>query len=447
MPAFPRINTSSNTFKLLLLALPAVILILAVTSFCGSGRHEAAKPKTQVDLNKTLTNELSDTSSLAKMDAAIEKYMAQWNLKGVSLAVMRKDSLVYAKGYGWADKQQDQKMGPGNIMRVASVSKLITATGIMILQERGMLELRDTVFGPRGILCDSLFTKEIKDKNYFKITVEDLLRHKAGFTTGAGDPMFSTRTIMLQNHLSTPPDHDTLVKIVLRKRLGYVPGTSQSYSNFGYLLLSMIIEKVSGMGYEEFIQKNVLKPAGCNDMHMAHNYYKEKYKNEVRYYLQPNDELVEEYNNSRRMVERCYGGNDLPALSGAGAWVCSVPELAKFVASIDGRPEFPDILSPESVMEMTRYIDDETYSLGWNDTKPTGEWSRTGTLSGTSALIKTFPDGECWIMVTNTSTWRGPSQTRYTATLFSELRSKYSELIPHRNFFYEEDMDVIANNL
>jgi len=425
------------------LAAALVAIILITSAFKKSEPKE--KPKIQINLNKVLTNEMSDTSSLAKMDASIEKYMAQWNLKGVSLSIMRNDSLVYAKGYGWADKEKDQRMGPGNTMRVASVSKLLTATGIMILQERGMLALSDTVFGPTGILCDSLFTKEIKDKNYYKITVEDLLRHKGGFTTGLGDPMFSTRTIIMQNHLTTPPDHDTLVKLMLRRKLGFIPGTSQSYSNFGYLLLSMIIEKVSGMDYEDFMQKNVLKPIGCTDMHIAGNYYKDKRENEVRYYMQSNDEPVEEYNNSRKMVPRCYGGNDIPALSGAGAWICSTPELAKFVAAIDGREEFPDLISPESLIEMTKYIDEETYSLGWNDTNPEKGWSRTGTLSGTTALIRYYPDGECWIMVANTSTWRGPSQTRYTATLFDELRAKYSDIIPHRNFFYEEEKEKEQN--
>lgn len=326
-------------------------------------------------------------------------------------------------------------MAPNNIMRVASVSKLLTATGIMMLQERGKLTLADTVFGPRGILNDSLYTSIIKDKNYYKITVEDLLRHKGGFTSYGGDPMFSTRTIMMQNHLDTPPDHETLMKTQLKRRLRFAPGTSQYYSNFGYLLLSMIVEKVSGIDYETFMRDSVLYRAGCYDMHIGGNYYEDRLPNEVRYYNGADTCLVEEYNNSGKMVERCYGGSDVRALSGAGGWVTSVPELARFVASIDGRPEIPDIISAQSVADMTQWFDEQTYSLGWNDTKPTGEWTRTGTLSGTSALIKYYPDGECWIMVTNTSTWKGPGFTRQTAALFRDLRSRYSSALPARNLF------------
>ena len=146
-------------------------------------------------------------------------------------------------------------------------------------------------------------------------------------------------------------------------------------------------------------------------------------------------EPVEEYNLSGRMVERCYGGNDITGLSGAGAWCGSPAELCRFVAAIDGKPEIKDIISAESVAAMTEYFDPDTFSLGWNDTKPTGEWTRTGTLGGTSALVKYFPDGECWIMITNTSTWKGPGFTDYTEQLFRECRTKYGDLLPAQDLF------------
>ena len=98
-------------------------------------------------------------------------------------------------------------------------------------------------------------------------------------------------------------------------------------------------------------------------------------------------------------------------------------------------PEVKDIISEESVAAMTEYFDPQTYSLGWNDTKPTGEWTRTGTLGGTSALVKYFPDGECWVMITNTSTWKGPGFTRYTEALFRKCRELYSSSLPERNLF------------
>ena len=414
-----------------------IVLAALVLPFESSSRHSDTPCETTAPtrLNDTLTNGMSDFQELSGMDRMIADYLRQWEIKGASLAVMRNDSLLYAKGYGYADEEKGEMMTPRNILRMASVSKLITAAGIMVLQERNRLSLKDTVFGERGILNDSVYTAAITEKSKFNITVEQLLRHKAGFTNSRGDPMFSTQDIIRQFRLGHAPDPETLVRCVLTRPLGYQPGTWQRYSNFGYLLLSMIIEKVSGTDYETFIQENVLHPAGCFDMHMARNYYEEKYPNEVRYYMHAGSQLKEDYSLSGKMVERCYGANDIHGLSGAGAWCGSTAELARFVASIDGKPEVRDIISAESVAAMTEYFDPDTYSLGWNDTKPSGEWTRTGTLGGTSALVKYFPDGECWIMITNTSTWRGPGFTKYTESLFRKCREKYSRLLPAQDLF------------
>ena len=412
----------------------AVLAAVAVTSV--SGKRDREVRRVPVNLNETLTNAVSDTSALDGFDKIVKEYMTYWGLKGVSLSVMRNDSLLFAKGYGVADK--DVPMGPGHILRMASVSKLVTAVGIMVLQERGQLTLKDRVFGPGGILDDSIYNAAISDSLYYKITVEDLLRHKAGFSKKGGDPMFSTRWIMMQNRWREVPSKERLTVVQLKRPLAFEPGTWQDYSNYGYLALSMVIEKLSGMSYDEFIQENVLHPAGCVNFKMAGNYYADKHPDEVRYYVQKDDEPVEEFNNSGRKVTRSYGGNNVSGLLGAGAWVGSTPELALLVASIDGRPEVPDIISEESVRAMTEYFDPDTFSLGWNDTKPTGEWTRTGTFAGTSALVKYFPDGECWVFITNTSTYKGPGLAKFTTELFEKLRASYSGKFPLRNLFYAD---------
>ncbi len=419
-------------------AFAAACLAIVLLSAKPQQEQQEEAGRKATDLNTYLSNELSDTTDLAGMDKKIESFLQEWQLKGVSLAIMRNDSLLYAKGYGWADEAEKIKMEPYHLLRLASVSKLVTAAGIMVLQDQGKLNIADKVFGEGGILSEQPYTSSIKDRNYFKITVEDLLRHKGGFTVYGGDPMFSTISVMASNGLESPPDNDKLIECVLKKRLPYMPGTSQAYSNFGYLLLSKVIETVSGTSYEDFIQENVLSPSGISGFHIANNYYSEKYPAEVRYYVPVNENPVPEYNNSGKRVTRCYGGNDIHALSGAGAWIASVPELMKFVASIDGRPEIPDIISQESFEAMIEYIDAETFSLGWNDTKPESGWKRSGSFSGTSAMVRYFPDGECWIMVTNTSSWKGSTFSRTISGLFTELRRDWSGKLPQRDLFWEQ---------
>ena len=423
--------------RIIIVASLSLLILATIAMISCFGSKEKAVRRLPANLNETLTNEVSDTAVMNGFDRQVKDYMTAWGLKGVSLSVMRNDSLLYSKGYGWADDKEP--MEPNRILRMASVSKLITAVGIMILQERGQLSLKDQVFGPGGILDDSLYNAVITDTLYTKITVEDLLRHKGGFSKKGGDPMFSTRWIMMQNQWKEVPTKEQLTKVQLSRPLKFEPGTWQEYSNYGYLALSMVIEKVSGMPYEEFMQENVLHPAGCLGFKIAGNYYADKHPGEVRYYVQKDDEPAEEFNNSGRKVPRSYGGNNVTGLLGAGAWVGSTPELALLVASIDGKPEVPDIISKESVDAMTEYFDPDTYSLGWNDTKPTGEWTRTGSFAGTTALVKYFPDGECWVFIANTSTYKGPGLAKFTTELFEDLRSNYSKKFPRRNMFYGEE--------
>ena len=94
-----------------------------------------------------------------------------------------------------------------------------------------------------------------------------------------------------------------------------------------------------------------------------------------------------------------------------------------------------DIISEESLALMVEYFDPNTFSLGWNDTTPGKGWSRTGTLAGTSALVRRFPDGECWILITNTSTYKGPGFPKYTDALFKDCRQLYGDKLPERNLF------------
>lgn len=421
-------------------------IVVIISSICRCTCSSCSSDKNQkkdsiyeanhcMHLNDTLTNAMSSQPELHAMDSIMQRYLKRWEINGAQLAISRHDSLLYARGFGYADKDRKIPMEPSYIMRMASVSKLVTATGIMKLRDMGKIRLSDKVFGPKGILNDTFYVNSIRDKRYFDITVEQLLRHKAGFTNYAGDAIFSTRYIMQQNRLTTPPDHRTLLRIVLRRHLGYTPGTAQRYCNIGYTLLSLIIEKRTGMSYENFMQRYVLNPAGCYDFHIAGNYLKDRRKNETVYYMHSSSVPVPEFNNSGRMVVRCYGENDITTALGAGAWVASAAELCRLVASIDGDRTVPDVISPQAVKLMTQEMPDHQFSLGWNFTPRNRPWIRTGSLVGTSALVLRYPDGECWVFITNTSTWKGHKFSQDTMALFEKLRKRFGSKMPKRNMF------------
>ncbi len=130
----------------------AALLILFFVLCARSCKPESEEVHHYKHLNETLDNSHSEIEELKGLDKEISRYLRKWNMRGASLAVMRNDSLLYAKGYGWADKGMRVEMNAGHILRMASVSKLITAVGIMKLQDDGRLSIKDKVFGDKGIL-------------------------------------------------------------------------------------------------------------------------------------------------------------------------------------------------------------------------------------------------------------------------------------------------------
>ena len=372
-------------------------------------------------LNDTLSNAMSDFPAAEGMERYIKRWMARNNIRGASLAIMHDEKLIYCKGLGWADQELERQAEAGDIYRMASASKLITAVGIMKLCEQGLLALDDKVFGEEGILKQ--FT-EYKDKRVADITVRQLLNHTSGFSRARGDLAFRVTDVMEWTESYTTPSSDDLIAYQLSLRLRCAPGGAAQYSNMGYIVLSRVIEQVSGMGYEEYLQKAVLRPAGCYDMHLAYNYYEQRHPGEVKYYGH-DDERIESYDGSGMLRPREYGGNDIRGLQGAGAWVASAAELMRLVASIDGKDGVADILSKESVSEM-KCINGRT--LGWADYVAGNDaLVRTGTMSGTCAYIYLRNKGLSFVFLTNTSHYRGATFTTSMGRMVRDAIARVKE--------------------
>lgn len=399
----------------------------------------------QVPLNKVLSNADSQFPEAERFDRAIEQFMRKWEIVGASLAIMKDGNLVYAKGYGWADREDSVKMEVRHIMRIASVSKLITATAVMKLYEQGRLKMDSKVFGPEGILNDPLFL-DYTDKRVERITVEQLLRHRAGFSVRAGDPMFDPG--MVRTFLGLGPGaltNDDYVRYAVKRGLGYTPGGRSYYSNLGYVVLSRVVEKVSGVPYEKYIKDSIMAPIGCYDMHLGHSRHEQKLENEVRYYETTEAELVPPYDGSGgKMVSKSEGGNDIQGLTGAGGWVASPTELLRFVSAVGGNPSTANILNAETIRYMTTPLKGQL-PIGWMRTNEHGEWSRTGSMAGTSALLRKQSNGYVWLFVTNTSSWKGSRFHNYINSTLKTAFSKVTEW-PERDMFEADSLDLEPAN-
>jgi len=210
----------------------------------------------------------------------------KWNLVGASFCIAHKGRVIYAHSFGMANKEEGIAMQPYHTMRVASVSKLITATAVMKLVEDGKLRLDDKVFGVNGILNDPRFLK-YKDKRVEEITVHNLLNHSGGWTPRWGDHLFIKDVIARELGKALPLDVDDYIIFALSKKLHFQPGSHSSYSNIGFVILQRVIEKASGMDYESYVLDEIFKPLHIYDAHLANSWDSLRFHNEVRYYEVP----------------------------------------------------------------------------------------------------------------------------------------------------------------
>jgi CubicO group peptidase (beta-lactamase class C family) len=351
-----------------------------------------------------ITNEASDTEEFSELDQALQQFIEKQGVVGASVGIVKDGQLVYAKGFGHADLDAQQTVDPHHLFRIGSLSKLITTVAIMKLREEGKLSLTDRVFGEAGILNDPLY-QNIKDpRRAEQITVEHLLSHTAGWSKRTyGDPMFIPLKIAEEMNVPAPASLDDIIAFVLSKRIPYAPGTRYDYSNFGFCLLGKVIEAASGETYERYVQNHLLAPLGIYEMRLAKNRPEDRFDSEVRYYdLSPNNIRPSIYGTGE-VVPTTYSFN-VEALGAAGGWVATPTDLLRFLVAVDGMSNVPDILSNESLLAMIEPAGGRPY--GWRGASVGGTWWRTGTLAGTSALMKRFDNGISWVVLTNTSNRR-----------------------------------------
>ena len=309
----------------------------------------------------------------AVIEAEAANFLATTRSPGLQVAMARHGQLAFVGAWGLS--------GPGggplthdHRFRIASVSKPITAAAAMRLVEAGRLNLDAAVFGPGSILGESYGPTTGAHR---AIRVRHLLNHSVGGWTNDGyDPSMAhpgvSQTELIARGLAERP-------------LNFVPGTTQLYSNFGYLLLGRVIERVTGQPYEAWVRQDVLARCGAGGMRVGESL---PGADEVRYraitiFDDPN--LVE--------VRR---------LDSAGGWVANARELIGFASAVDGGQGAGRILSPASARFMaTAPIAGSTYGHGWR-VNQWDTWWHNGILAGTSAFLCRGSSGHTLAALANT---------------------------------------------
>jgi CubicO group peptidase (beta-lactamase class C family) len=410
---------------------------VAMSSSVNTAPRQVLRSEQFAPVTSRLTNELSDIPEFGHLESSIAAVMRRYDVKGASVAVVKDGRLVFAKGLGYADAESEEPVEPRHLFRVASISKLITATAIMKMQETGLLELDDRVFGPEGILNDSIYL-DYRDPRVTGITVRHLLNHSSGWTRRLGDHMFIPHIVARDLQVELPVQAPDIIRFALNRRLHFNPGSGSSYSNLGYAILGEIIGKLSGQSYEDYVLEKILYPLDIYEMRIGRNLETDRFENEVKYYEQSNAPRVQSFYDPLISANLSNGGNDIETLGAAGGWIASPAEMLKLVTAIDNKSGFYKILSEQSIRIMTA-SEPETQPIGWAGTDRFDNWWRSGTFAGTFALLRRQNNGITWAVFFNSSTYRG---TTLSAEINHQMRTALSrvEQWPDHDLFHHQVM-------
>lgn len=351
---------------------------------------------------------------LTSVDDLMTGFLREHNVAGATVAVARGGQLVYSRGFGWSDLERQIPMPPDAMMRIASISKPMTAVAVMALIQSGQLSLDDLVM---PILKKAGFRRPT-DERWNQITVRHLLQHAAGWDRAAHpDPMFLTAQAQETLKLRRSPRPRDMVAWQMQQSLDFDPGSRDSYSNLGYCVLGRVIEAVSEQTYEEYVTEHLLVPLSMSSTRPGRTLLKHRMKREVHYYMQQQtqDPMVSMAGSRRRagklpdLVDRQYGAWALEVMDAHGGWVSSAPDLVAFAAGVlNGNTELLGGDTVATMLKRPQHTDDSAgfwYGCGWN-VRPVGDagfnvW-HNGALDGTASLLVRRWNGDTWAVLFNT---------------------------------------------
>lgn len=344
-------------------------------------------------------------SGMEPFEKSVGDIMIKYGIPGGAVAVVRDGKLFYARGFGYADVENKSPVQADSRFRIASVSKTLTSAAIMKLVEEGKLKLDDRV---APIIADlTPAPGATVDARWEQITIRHLLDHSGGWDrtkpNGGFDPIDRPLIAAAAVNAPAPASSETLIRYMKGMPLDFNPGEKFAYSNFGFIVLGRVIERVSGMSYEQYVRTRVLEPVGAKRTQQGKSLMKYALPEEVKYYMagatSVNSPMVQSVFPGEGIVPLNYGGYHLEAGDASGAWVSSTVDLLRFVTHVDGRDSPPDILSAQLVTDMTSNgatvcSDGSCYYAGGWFVRPVqsgATWWHGGDLPGTkSSLVRSY---------------------------------------------------------
>lgn len=281
------------------------------------------------------------------VEKAVTDFMATIDCTAATVAISKNGKLLYTRGFGHSDQAKTKPTAPDALMRIASVTKPITAAMVKIAIRAKAFTADTRAF---EYLAMEKYSNKTLEPELAQITVEQLLEHKGGWDPQVTfDPMFRVQQIR-EELMRTGPVHTFhVIEYMLDKPLQNKPGQKYAYSNFGYCVLGRVIEKAGKKPYNNIVEQVICKPLKIKDIRPARNDPKQRDPREVWYPAEANE-------------------IDIELLDSVGGLIASAPALCKFM---------------------------DAYWIGGDQrvAGSFGEWIAFGSLPGTTSMAHQRRDG------------------------------------------------------
>jgi CubicO group peptidase (beta-lactamase class C family) len=330
----------------------------------------------------------NNAAATTKADSLIQTFMQAAGVRQVQLSVGRAGNLLLNRAYTWSEPERSTT-GTDDRFLMASLSKAFVEAAVQTLFNNNKLTPSTAVFPLLGYKCTTGDTRRCA------ITVQQLLDHTSGYENGAlgFDPTYFMREIALkQSNGQHPATKKEVIDYVFPYPLATNPGATYSYLNFGYLVLSYLVEQVTGQPYFTYLQQSILTPEALNvnwwpadpAAHASDPVIQESMFTglSAREPLNPNN------------VADIYGGDDMfkDSAQGSCAITASAPALVKFISKHGETPRYQSRLTVAAV---------------WGNGGRAPGSDRSGSTPGASTWIESRWDGLDWALTINTRDFPG----------------------------------------
>lgn len=277
---------------------------------------------------QNITENEAIESQIKLLQLWIGETMDYYHIPGLAIGIVYDQDLIWSKGFGYADLETHEPITPQTLFRIASISKLFTSMAIMQLRDAGKLQLDDPL---RKHLKWFTIKNEFKDGP--EISIRQVLTHSSGLPREAAFPYWTDHVF---------PSREELIKALPDQEMIFEPETRWKYSNLGMALLGEVVSRVSGMSYEDYIQKKILQPLNMGD---------------TRIQLKETDMFKLATGYLRFFPDRpreVAPFTDSKALTPAANFSSNVEDLARFIAFHLSEDQMPSVMKRSTRREMQR---------------------------------------------------------------------------------------------